>query len=255
MNLSALRPRLAGNGTAAPTERGWKLTIPPGDDKTYRLAQVEDHPDVARNSLPWRPVTTVQLRARASGEDLPGTWGFGLWNNPFGLACGPTAESRRLPTLPHSAWYFSASPKSYLSLRDDGPGNGFFAQVFRSARAGIWLLPVALTFPFSSAMARRKLGLKIQEDAVGVTADAREWHVYRIEWNQTSTIFTVDGRVILTTRLAPRKPLGLIMWIDNQFARFDPQGRTTWGVEACPTESWLEIQDLTVSSSAVSLES
>jgi hypothetical protein len=56
----------------------------------------------------------------------------------------------------------------------------------------------------------------------------------------------IDGRVILGTRLAPHPPLGLIIWIDNQFAGFDPQGRLTWGVEACPTESWLEIEDLTL---------
>jgi hypothetical protein len=170
------------------------------------------------------------------------------------LACGPTAESRRLPALPHSAWFFSASPRSYLSLRDDGPANGFFAQVFRSPRAGMWLLPAALTFPFSSAAARRKLRLRIQEDAVRLTADARDWHIYQIEWNEASTAFTVDGRVILRTRLAPQPPLGLIMWIDNQFAAFDPQGRLAWGVEGCPRESWLEIEALTFSGSPAKSE-
>jgi hypothetical protein len=44
------------------------------------------------------------------------------------------------------------------------------------------------------------------------------------------------------------------MWIDNQFAGFDPQGRLTWGVESSPTESWLEIEDLTVSSQKARLE-
>lgn len=254
MEFNPLRPRLAGSGTALPTERGWRLTIPPGDDKTYRLAQIDDHSDIARGSLPWRPRVTVQLRARASGADLGGTWGFGLWNNPFGLACGPTAESRRLPALPHVAWFFSASPRNYLSLRDDGPANGFFAQVFRSPRAGMWLLPAALTFPFSSVAARRRLSLRIQEDAARVNVDARAWHIYQITWNETSTAFTVDGRIILRTRLAPQPPLGLIIWIDNQFATFGPQGRLAWGVEACPTESWLEIADLTFGDSAANPE-
>ena len=58
----------------------------------------------------------------------------------------------------------------------------------------------------------------------------------------------------MSTRLAPRPPLGLIIWIDNQFATFDPQGRLAWGIEGCPTESWLEIEDLTFSSSAANLE-
>ena len=118
----------------------------------------------------------------------------------------------------------------------------------------MWLLPAALTFPFSSAAARRKLRPRIQEDAGAVTTDARDWHIYQIEWNETSTAFTVDGRIILTTRLAPQPPLGLIIWIDNQFAAFDPQGRIAWGVEDCPTESWLEIADLTVNGSEANSE-
>lgn len=252
MALSALRPRLAGGGTVVPTQRGSRLTIPPGDNGIYRLAQVDDHAGLARDNLRWRPGAIIELRARASAANLPGTWGFGFWNNPFGLACGPTRESRRLPALPHSAWFFSASPRSFLSLRDVGPANGFFAQVYRSPQAGMWLLPGALILPFSRTAARRKLGLRIQEDAASVPVDPQDWHVYGIQWQENSAVFMVDGRVILRTSLTPRPPLGLIMWIDNQFAGFDPHGRLTWGLEACPTESWLEIEDLTVSDSKAS---
>jgi hypothetical protein len=254
MERIELGPRLSGGGTAAPTDRGWRLTIPPGDNKTYRLAQLDDHFGRARGSLPWRPRVSIQLRARASARDLPGTWGFGFWNNPFGLACGPTRESRRLPALPHSAWFFAASPRSYLSLRDDGPGNGFFAQVYRSSRVGMWLLRAALAFPFSAAAARRMLRPRIREDAASVTVDVREWQVYQIEWSETSTVFAVDGHAILRTRLAPHPPLGLIIWIDNQFAAFDPRGRLGWGVEASPTGSWLEIEDLTLRTGAAGRE-
>jgi hypothetical protein len=116
----------------------------------------------------------------------------------------------------------------------------------------LWLLGAALIFPFSATATRRKIGLRIQEDAVNVAADAREWHLYRIEWTETLTVFMIDGRVILGTRLAPCPPLGLIIWIDNQFAGFDPQGRLSWGVEACATESWLEIEDPTLGNTATS---
>ena len=34
--------------------------------------------------------------------------------------------------LPNAAWFFSSSPASYLSFRDDKPGNGFLAQVFNA---------------------------------------------------------------------------------------------------------------------------
>lgn len=246
MELTDLAPRLAGGGTAVVTETGWRLTIPSGDDRAYRLAQVDDHSDRVRRSLQWQPGAALQLRARASAVDMSGTWGFGFWNNPFGLACGPTRESRRLPALPQSAWFFSASARSYLSLRDDCPGNGFFAQVYQSGRTGPWLLPTALAFPFSPTAARRRLRLRIQDESISIPVDTREWHTYRLEWNETSTIFAVDGRLIMRTGLSPVSPLGLIMWIDNQFAGFDPHGKMTWGTESSPSESCLEIEDLTV---------
>jgi len=247
MEASALRQRLSGSGTAVRTQGGWKLTLPPGDDKTYRLAQLDDYGSRARSKLPWRGAGTLRLRARVSATSLPGTWGFGFWNDPFGAACDPTGLSLRLPALPHAVWYFAASPKSYLSLRDDAPAQGFLAQAYGSPRFGLDLLQVALGATISLAAARQKLALIIQEAALGLSVDARAWHTYEIAWNTASTEFGVDTQTVFRTPFGPRAPLGFLVWIDNQFARFDPQGRLAWGLEASGTESSLEIADLNVS--------
>jgi len=56
------------------------------------------------------PPCTFSLHARLSGTDLPGTWGFGLWNDPFGLSLGFGGQAARLPALPQAAWFMHASP-------------------------------------------------------------------------------------------------------------------------------------------------
>ncbi len=35
-----------------------------------------------------RPPIRLSLSARTSSNSIPGTWGFGLWNDPFGLSLG-----------------------------------------------------------------------------------------------------------------------------------------------------------------------
>ena len=55
--------------------------------------------------------------------------------------------------------------------------------------------------------------------------------------------FAVDGDVVLVTRQAPRGPLGLVIWIDNQYMVATPQGRFAQGVVALD-EQWLELAAL-----------
>ena len=242
--LANLRPRLSRNGRARETIRGWQLWIPAGVAGQYRLAQLDDYAGRLRSAYPWRPPLTLSLRARVSASGLPGTWGFGLWNDPYGFSCGPGDTLLRLPALPHAAWFFSASPRSYLSLRDDGVANGFYAQVLQSPGLDRRLLETALALPFAPRRARRTLSRIIREDAATVGSDPTEWHQYEIQWQQQATGFTVDGRVLMESGLSPKPPLTLVIWIDNQFAAFDPSGRLVWGTENSPNEAWLELEEL-----------
>ena len=87
----------------------WRLEIPAGRAGVYRLAQIDDYSGLPRSGFPWQPPLELSLEGRSSSaEDIPGTWGFGLWNDPFGLSLGLGGGTRRFPALPNCAWFFFA---------------------------------------------------------------------------------------------------------------------------------------------------
>ncbi len=150
-----LKPRLSSNGTITPTERGWRLEIPDGPAGRYRLSQLDDYLDLSRAAYGSRPPLTFSLRARLSSKSAPGTWGFGLWNDPFGFSFFPGESFFRPPTLPNSIWFFHASPRNYLSFQDARPAQGFMAQVFQSPSFHPAILLAGLAFPFSRKTTRQ----------------------------------------------------------------------------------------------------
>ena len=250
-----LSPRQTGSATVYRTIAGWRLDLPAGPHRTYRLAQLDDYASMPRNRLKHAPLWTFQVRARASGEELPGTWGFGLWNDPFGLSLGfGGGHPGRLPTLPQTAWFMHASPPNWLSLRDDPeriPANGFFAGTFRSPRIptflfapGLLALPLCAIRPISRFL-RWLASRIIQQDATRVDLDVTQWHEYSIQWLPESCLFSVDGNAILRTNCSPRHPLGLVIWIDNQFAAWTPEGRLRYGTLG-NNDAWMEIEKLSI---------
>jgi hypothetical protein len=116
--------RVAGSGSLKRTTNGYRLDIPDGDNRVYRVAQIDDYAKHVRKDFPHRPSLSLSLLARASADSIPGTWGFGLWNDPFGLSIGFGGNPFRLPALPNAIWFFHASEENYLSFSDK-PGNGF----------------------------------------------------------------------------------------------------------------------------------
>ncbi len=241
-----LRPRLSKDGRLESTANGWRLGIPAGQARSYRLAQVDDQLGRRRKDYLWQPPLHLQLRARVSADKMPGTWGFGCWNDPYGFLFGPGELLPRLPALPQAAWFFCASERCYLSFRDDKPGNGFYAQVFSSESAWSKVTRAALTFPFDRRASRKLMSEVVSEDGAPVRGRPSEWHAYDVEWAAFGCAFRVDNEMVLRTTISPRGPLGLVLWIDNQYAAFDPQGRVRWGVEANPLDQWLEVEDLRV---------
>jgi hypothetical protein len=255
---SKLIPDLKPNQTAGSLVQAngagnWRLEIPAGPKNRYRLAQVDDYQGLPRRSLHWKPPFRLSLQARASSETIPGTWGFGLWNNPFGMALLKGAEMLRLPALPNTAWFFFAAPPNYLSLRDNLPAQGGLAAVFRSAgppapilAMGIPVLPLLLWQP--AARKLRKLARRfVQEDAIELTISVCEWHTYKLSWQANEVIFGIDGKNVLRTELVPQGPLGLVIWVDNQYAALPPHGKLGFGTLENPKPAWIEIRDLAVS--------
>jgi hypothetical protein len=250
-----LSPRHAGSANLHRTMAGWRLDLPAGSHQTYRLAQLDDYARTPRNRLKHAPPWAFQVRARASSPDLPGTWGFGLWNDPFGFSLGlGGGKPGRLPTLPQTAWFMHASPPNWLSLGNDPkriPANGFFAGTFRSPRIpsallapGLLALPLCAIRPISRLL-RRLASRIIQQDAARIDLDVTQWHEYSIQWLQEGCIFSVDGNVILRTACSPHAPLGLVLWIDNQFAAWTTEGKLGYGTLE-NNDAWLEIEKLTI---------
>ena len=54
------------------------------------------------------------------------------------------------------------------------------------------------------------------------------------------------GRHSLSTTCSPRPPLGLVLWIDNQFAAWTPKGQLGYGTLENPA-AWLEMEKLDIS--------
>jgi len=242
------------------------LSIPSGEADKYRLAQLDDYTQLSRGSFPLRSPIRLGLSARVSIDSLPGTWGFGLWNDPFGLSLGFGGSRFRLPALPNAVWFFGASEESYLSFRASSTGistnvppsaqrdataaNGFLVQSFRSPRFHPLLIAAGLVLPFSRRTTRRLMGKVIDEDGIHLGVDVTQWHRYRLDWRESAVSFEVDDMLVFESQVSPNPPLGLVIWIDNQYAAFTPEGKIGFGVLENPEPAWLEIKDIDVRSGA-----
>lgn len=222
----------------------YRLIIPAGPANQYRLAQLDDYAKLPRGRFPLRPPISLSLSARASSDSIPGTWGFGFWNHPFGLSLEFGGTGPRLPTLPNAVWFFGASKENYLSFRDDKPAHGFLAQVFRSPRFHPLLIPAGLALPFFRKIARRLMRRVVAEDGARPSVDVTQWHSYRLNWRETGVSFEVDDAQVFHSSIQPRPPLGSVIWVDNQYAAFTPEGKIGFGVLENPEPAWLEIKDI-----------
>lgn len=229
-----------------------RLAIPAGSKDSYRLAQLDDYRDLLRNGFPWTAPMRLYLRVRVSEAHIAGTWGFGLWNDPFSLSLGLGGGTRRFPALPNATWFFFAGDSNYLSLRDDTAGQGFLAQVFRSGRVSPLLLAGAgLGLPLLgwARLARRMRPLFrrwIEDDSAGLDIAVCEWHEYEVDWRPERVEFRVDGGLVFGTSLSPQGRLGLVVWIDNQYAAYTPDGRVAYGKLPTAQPAWLEVEGIKV---------
>ena len=244
MNTHKLLTRFSKGASVAETQKGFRLTIPESRHFSYRLAQLDDYNYLPRRKFPHHSLT-LSLRARASSDSIPGTWGFGVWNDPFVLSLGLGGVPVRMPALPNAAWFFGASPESHLSFRDDKPGQGFLAQTFRAPAFHPLLISAGLAFPFSRKTTRRLLGRVIEEDGVALSVDVTQWHRYSLEWSQKRVLFEVDHVSVLETPVSPLGPLGVVIWIDNQYAAFTPEGKIGLGLLQ-GKEEWIEVEDIVI---------
>ena len=234
-----------GGSISAVPENGFQLRIPEMERGVYGLAQLDDYMHLPRRKFPHQPPFRLRIDARVSGQNMPGTWGFGVWNDPFAVGFGAGGMSRLLPVAPNAAWFFYGSEENQLSLRDGLPGSGFHAKTYRSpllpsflSLGGVPALPLLL-WPASARLLRKLARLVVKEGTKLLDVEVKDWHLYQLDWQKDSVTFAVDGKEVFYTDLSPRGRLGLVIWIDNQYFRFDREGKIGFGF--LPTTSRQEL--------------
>jgi len=78
------------------------------------------------------------------------------------------------------------------------------------------------------------------------SVDPTQWHKYSFAWSQKRVTFEIDDVPVFESAVSPNPPLGLVIWIDNQYAAFTPDGKIGFGVLENPEPAWLEVKDIEV---------
>ena len=249
-----LRNRFTPGASTENTATGWLLQTPAGAAGNYRLAQLDNYANLSREGFPHKQPASLSLRCRVSCADLPGTWGFGFWNDPFAFSLGMRGGERRLPALPNACWFFNASSENHLSFHNKLPAQGFLTQTFRSPKIpSILLLPGLTGAPLLlsktlSRWLRNIVASIIAQDGATVNVDTTLWHTYNLNWRSKEVVFSIDQSVVFKTPISPIGPLGAILWIDNQYAAWTPSGKIGMGTLETLTTGWIEIDQLEISS-------
>ena len=215
----------------------------------YTDAQIDDYQGLARRDFLWRPPLKMTVQARFShpAGQLSGTAGFGFWNDPFMMT------GRRRPTLPRVIWFFYSSPPSNMKLDLHTPGPGWKAATLDALRLPFFaLLPTApVAVPLMNVAPLYRAFWPTGQRAIGVSespvqVDMQVWHTYVIDWQENSAHFTVDGDTVLACKTSPRRPLGFVMWLDNQYMVATPWGCFKYGLLDAPGRQWMEVVGLEI---------
>lgn len=250
VNLDGWQQMEVGGGSLRQSEAGLRLGTTDAAAQRYANAQIDDYEERSRREFLWRPPLTLALRARfshaaaqAEGDGgLRGTAGFGFWNDPF-LMTG-----RRAPALPRAIWFFYASPPSDILPGCGAPGFGWKAATLDALRpaAGLLALTAPLAIPLMNIRAFYRVCWPAVQSMLNISeavisSEMTDWHTYTLEWGANKARFGVDDRCVLDCKTPPRGPLGLVIWLDNQYLIATPWGQLRHGLLAAPGEQWMEL--------------
>jgi hypothetical protein len=107
------------------------------------------------------------------------------------------------------------------------------------AAGGALLAAIPLTRRWAFRQARRFY--RAEERLLEI--DPSAWHAYEIEWTDVMIRFFVDRMEVLSSANPPHPPLGLVLWIDNQYAVASPEKGFGFGVLPIEREQTLELED------------
>ena len=240
---------IQGDGALEVTDEALRFVTTNTVADRYSDAQLDDYQGLARRDFLWRPPLQMTVQARFShiAGQLKGTAGFGFWNDPF-LMTG-----LRTPTLPKVVWFFYSSPPSNMKLALNTPGSGWKAGTLDATRWPFFALlpsvPLAVPlmnvdFLYRTFWPIGQRAIKVSEVLVPVEMTA--WHTYQIDWQEKTVRFSVDDNVILDCSTSPQGPLGLVVWLDNQYMIATPWGKFGYGLLDAPGRQWMEISRLRI---------
>jgi hypothetical protein len=226
---------------------GCRLSIPPGS-RGYADAQLDDTQGVPRERFCWTPPLRLVVRAQVSPALSLGTYGFGLWNDPFAVSLGMHGAARRLPCGPRALWFFYASPPNEFGFTT-GPRSGWRAMSIDTPHVHpLWLTPAALAvaalaqIPFVRRPVMRAALRQVSAAEAVLTSAADEHHEYELIWERSAATFRVDGQVVLRAEAPPRGPLGFVAWTDNQYAIATPERGLRFGTLTTGAEQSLDLR-------------
>ncbi len=252
-----------GSGSLSTAGSILRMSLGPTQQGQYADAQIDDYGQRARSDFPWQPPLRMEVRARSSlpaatanGSTkstaegtrlLQGTAGFGFWNYPFSVRGD-------ILMLPEAVWFFYASPPSNMALVPGIAGYGWKAQVIHAMRPGALLaaVPTALATGWgylsknTQPAARWMQRLSGAQEAI-LAVEMTQWHTYTLEWRAANVRFWVDGTQVLYVQDPPKRALGFVAWLDNQYAIATPGGVLRFGAVACETQRF-EIDSIRIQS-------
>ena len=233
--------------------QSWRLRVAPSTH--YADAQLDDYRGRVHREFRWSPPVRLSLSARTSIARPAGTFGFGFWNDPFSIGLGIRGSARSLPRTPQTAWFFYASPPSDMCLHHEVPGDGWkTATLLSRPLHPALLLPGAVMAFLGMQVRPLRRGLHAlmrrfyKAEEARLHFDPSQWHSYVVDWREDRVVFLMDGEIQAVSTEPPRPPLGLVFWIDNQYAVVSPEKGMRFGVVPVDEPQWLEIADVHVQS-------
>lgn len=223
---------LTGGGLIKNNTSHLKIGFKSARAGTYTDAQLDDYTMFARSKYPWKAPLRMTVKAKFDFFDkrqnksntFQGTAGFGFWNNPFSVTGAYYA-------LPEAIWFFYTSSKSCMAFSQNDD-YGWKAQVVHSLKLSniLYFFPTAFAVLFARLTKNTRFASKwikrfsgIEETSLEIAMD--QWHEYKLEWKKNQAKFYVDDKMIMMTNNPPTRPLGFVLWVDNQYAVVTPTGK------------------------------
>lgn len=233
-----------GNASVSEIAPGhWQLQVA-GTAEHYSNAQLDDYHHLSRHAFPWHPPVRLSMWVKTPVAHQ-GTWGFGWWNAPY----SPLTSA--MPARPASAWFFG-NGHGNMAWTPHSAATGFKAATLETRTwqslliapfTPIILLANRVPHIYRWLWQRIMPSLRLGETMIAMPNDDT-WHHYVIDWRVNSVTWVIDGTPVAHSPHAPHGPLGVCIWIDNQWLSATPTGQFGWGL--VDAAGILEIRDMTI---------